>query len=292
MRILVTGANGQLGNEIRIVSQEHKDWEFIFTDVTEHPDGLPVEYLDITAPITFEGSLDAIVNCAAYTNVDGAEENEDLAYKLNCTAAANLAALAGQKDATLIHISTDYVFNGKSSRPCLETDIPCPVSAYGRTKLAGEQAIMASACRYVIIRTAWLYSEFGRNFMKTMLRLTSERPEVKVVDDQTGTPTYALDLAKAILKVLETGVNDKNQGIYHYSNEGICNWYDFAKAISELGGHPGTVKPCSSAEFPSRVERPAYSVLDKSKIKSVFGVDVPHWEDGLERCFGSYSSKR
>lgn len=292
MRILVTGANGQLGNEIRIIAQEHPEWDFIFTDISEHPDGLPTEFLDITVPISIEGELDAVVNCAAYTNVDAAEDNEELAYKLNCTAAANLALLSREKKATLIHISTDYVFNGKGSKPCLESDIPCPVSAYGRTKLAGEQAVTASGCRYVIIRTAWLYSEFGKNFMKTMLKLTSERLEVKVVNDQTGTPTYALDLAKVIFKMLETGINESNQGIYHYSNDGICTWYDFAKAISELGGHPGTVFPCSSEEFPSKVERPAYSVLDKGKIRTVFAAEVPAWEDSLRKCFESYSSKR
>lgn len=288
MRILVTGANGQLGNEMRVLADSRPEWEFIFTDICEHPDGLPTGILDITNPVSVEGTLDAIVNCAAYTNVDAAEDNEDLAFRLNCTAAANLAALAREKGAALVHISTDYVFDGTGSKPCLESDAPCPVSAYGRTKLAGEKAVADSGCRYVIIRTAWLYSEYGRNFMKTMLRLTTEKPSVNVVNDQTGSPTYALDLAKAIMKVLEKGVDGCNRGIYHYSDEGVCTWYDFATRIAELGGHPGVVHPCSSAEFPSKVKRPAYSVLDKGKIKSTFGVDVPPWEESLEKCMESF----
>lgn len=287
MRILVTGANGQLGNEVRILAKQYKDWEFIFTDISQHPDGEPTEFLDITSPITIEGTLDAVINCAAYTNVDAAEDNEELAYKLNATAAGNLAQLAKVKGATLVHISTDYVFNGKHTTPCKEDDTPCPVSAYGRTKLAGETAVQESGCKYVIIRTAWLYSEFGKNFMKTMLTLTSERPSVNVVDDQVGTPTYAMDLAKAIFTILINGVG-QNEGIYHFSNEGVCSWYDFAKKIAALEGNKDKVHPCTSAEFPSKVVRPAYSVLDKSKIKRTFAVDVPQWEESLKVCYNNF----
>ena len=289
MNILVTGANGQLGNEIRNLAKG-SGHRFVFTDVNENPEG-KTDYLDITKPISFDGPLDYIINCAAYTNVDAAEDNEGLAHLLNCTAVGHLASLACEKGAALIHVSTDYVFNGEGSKPCLETDAPDPVSAYGRTKLAGEQAVLDSGCRYVIIRTAWLYSEYGKNFMKTMLRLTSERDEVKVVNDQIGSPTYALDLAKAIFKVMERGVDSKTAGIYHFSNEGVCSWYDFATEIARLGGHPGVVKPCTSAEFASRVKRPPFSVLDKTKIKTVLGVDVPQWQDSLAECYAKFISR-
>lgn len=287
MKILVTGANGQLGNEVRILAKQHSDWEFIFSDISQHPDGEPTEFLDITSPIAMEGKLDAIINCAAYTNVDAAEDNEELAYKLNATAAGNLAQLAKTKGATLIHISTDYVFDGKHTTPCKEDDKPCPVSAYGRTKLSGEIAVQESGCRYAIIRTAWLYSEFGKNFMKTMLKLTQERPSVNVVDDQVGTPTYALDLAKAIFTILIKGIEGK-EGIYHFSNEGVCSWYDFAKEIASLEGNGDKVHPCTSAEFPSKVVRPAYSVLDKTKIKTAFAADVPQWKESLKICYNNF----
>lgn len=284
MKILVTGANGQLGNELRVLAKDHKDWDFVFTDVTEHPTDR-TEYLDITGKVEFDGPLDCIINCAAYTNVDAAEDNEGLAFKLNCIAAANLAELASDKGAALIHISTDYVFEGNGNRPCLESDRVCPVSAYGRTKYAGELAVMASRCRYVIIRTAWLYSEYGKNFLKTMMRLTAERDEVKVVNDQIGTPTYALDLAKAILSVVSAGIGLENQGIYHFSNLGVCSWYDFASEIARLGGREGVVKPCTSDEFPSKVKRPSYSVLDKSKIIKTFNLDIPQWQNSLAVCY-------
>lgn len=290
MRILVTGANGQLGNELRVLAKNTPEYDFIFSDITEHPTDR-TEFMDITKKVELDGPLDYIVNCAAYTNVDAAEDNEGIAFKLNCIAPSILACLAQEKGAALIHISTDYVFNGNGTRPYTDTDTPDPVSAYGRTKLAGEKAVISSGCRYVIIRTAWLYSEYGRNFLKTMMRLTSEKPEVKVVNDQIGSPTYALDLAKAIMTVLNAGVNAENQGIYHYSNEGVCSWYDFASEIARLGGHDGVVKPCKSAEFPSKVHRPAYSVLDKGKIKEVFGVQVPRWQDSLKECYGKMAGQ-
>lgn len=286
MNILVTGANGQLGNEIRLLSKFYPQHEFIFSDVTGHPSESTL-HIDITVPPVIETPLDFIINCAAYTNVDGAEDNEELAHKLNSTAVGNLAALAKEKNAALIHVSTDYVFDGNGTRPYLEDDRPCPVSAYGRTKLDGEIEVEKSGCRYVIIRTAWLYSEFGKNFMKTMLRLTSEKSEVRVVNDQKGTPTYAMDLALAIMKFVENGIDGTNQGIYHFSDEGEITWYDFASAIAEIGGHPGVVKPCTSAEFPSKVHRPAYSVLDKTKIKKA-GVEVPDWRKSLEKCYGIF----
>lgn len=289
MRILVTGANGQLGNEMRLIAKFRNADEFIFSDISEHPCE-PTLKLDITAPISLEGPLDYIVNCAAYTNVDAAEDNAELAGMLNCTAVGNLAALALQKNAALIHISTDYVFDGMAAKPLREDDAVCPVSVYGRTKLEGERVLEASGCRYVIIRTAWLYSEFGKNFMKTMLRLCSQLDKVRVVNDQTGSPTYALDLAKAITVIMDRGVDSLTQGTYHFSNEGKCTWYDFASRIASLSGHEGAIVPCSSDEYPSKVKRPAYSVLCKDKIRSVFGVEVPVWEDSLKACYASFKA--
>lgn len=284
MKILVTGANGQLGNELRMLAKEHGNWDFIFTDVTEHPTD-KTEYLDITKKIEFDGPLDFVINCAAYTNVDAAEDNEAVAFKLNCIAPQNLAELSLEKGAALIHISTDYVFEGNGNKPCLESDKACPVSAYGRTKYAGELAVRASGCRYIIIRTAWLYSEYGKNFLKTMMKLTSERNEVKVVNDQIGTPTYALDLAKAILTTVVAGISPENQGIYHFSDLGVCSWFDFATEIARLGGREGVVKPCTSDEFPSKVKRPSYSVLDKTKISKTFSLNIPQWQDSLSACY-------
>lgn len=287
MNILVTGANGQLGNEMRLIAKSRPSDHFIFSDINEHPTDATVK-IDITKPLLFDGELDYIINCAAYTNVDAAEDNEELAYLLNCMAVENLASLAKTKGASLIHVSTDYVFNGEGDRPLTEDDPVDPVSAYGRTKLKGEQALQASGCSYVIIRTAWLYSEFGKNFMKTMIRLTSEKDVVNVVNDQIGCPTYAMDLAEAIMKVVDCGISEKNCGIYHYSNEGICSWYDFASAIAAISGHPGVVQPCSSDAYPSKVKRPAFSALDKKKIHTVFGVDIPAWEASLNICYKSY----
>ncbi|MBO5697332.1 MAG: dTDP-4-dehydrorhamnose reductase [Alistipes sp.] len=284
-RILVTGANGQLGNEIRATAKDSAD-SYIFTDIAE--DGETV-YLDITdldavRKMIADNGVNIIINCAAYTNVDKAEEEREKAKIINATAPANLAKAIKEFDGLLVHISTDYVFGGESDTPYTEEQPTAPKSVYGSTKLTGEEAIIATDCRYIIIRTAWLYSEFGKNFCKTMINLTSTKSQIKVVDDQIGTPTYALDLARAIVAVVAR-YDGTQRGIFHYSNEGICSWFEFAKAISELYGTTECdIQPCTSAEYPSIVKRPAYSALDKGKIKAVFGVDVPHWRDSLARC--------
>lgn len=276
--ILITGANGQLGNEMRIVSQEQSTLVFHFTDVAE----LDICDIDAVERWVTEHNIHCIVNCAAYTNVNKAEEDVALCDKLNHLAPANLAAVAARHGIGLIHVSTDYVFNGKHHTPYREDDPPCPNSVYGSTKLAGEEAIMRLCPTAVIIRTAWLYSTFGNNFVKTMLRLGSERSEMGVVFDQIGTPTYARDLARAILHILHEGIVS---GIYHYSNEGVCSWYDFAKAIFDLGGiSTCTLKPLHTEEYPTPAARPHFSVLDKSKIKRVYGVEVPYWVDSLRDC--------
>ncbi|MBQ7856623.1 MAG: dTDP-4-dehydrorhamnose reductase [Alistipes sp.] len=278
MNILITGANGQLGNEMRRVSAGSSD-RYIFTDVAE----LDITDLESVCRMVKENSVDVIVNCAAYTAVDKAEDDEAMAELLNCTAVANLATAAKQQGATLIHVSTDYVFDGNGCRPYTEEQATCPTSVYGRTKRNGEMAAIESGCNYLIFRTAWLYSPFGRNFVKTMRTLTAERPSLKVVFDQVGSPTYAGDLAALIYKIIEERMLD-NAGIYHYSNEGVCSWYDFAREICEMSGNECDVQPCHSDEFPSKVARPAYSVLDKTKTKSTFGVSVPHWKVSLAKC--------
>lgn len=285
MNILVTGANGQLGNELRIVARgsNHK---FVFTDVIEAP-GQETVHLDITdleairAMVKQEG-IDVIVNCAAYTNVDKAETDAELAELLNAKAPQNLAIAMKEAGGLLVHISTDYVFGKEPyNTPCREDMVGTPTGVYGLTKLHGEQNILASGCRYVIIRTAWLYSEFGKNFVKTMLNLTATRPELKVVFDQVGTPTYAYDLADAIVRIIEKPV----EGIYHYSNEGVCSWFDFTKMIAEYSGQTQcNIQPCHSDEFPSPVKRPSFSVLDKTKIKETFGLQIPYWTDSLRKC--------
>ena len=288
MVVLVTGANGQLGNEMRIVAQQsgHK---FIFTDVNQ-VEGVETTYLDITdleavCRMVRDNGVNAIVNCAAYTNVDAAETNEALAEKLNAEAPENLAKAVKEVGGLLVQISTDYVFGKEPYNvPCKEEQQGTPTGIYGLTKLHGEQKIIATECNYVIIRTAWLYSEFGKNFCKTMMTLTATKPQLKVVFDQVGTPTYALDLAKAIEVVLEK-FDGSQTGVYHYSNEGVCSWFDFTKMIAEYNGTTECdVQPCHSDEFPSPVKRPAYSVLDKTKIKEVFGVEVPYWTDSLKKC--------
>lgn len=290
MKILVTGADGQLGMSIRRIAPE-SGHAFVFTDVKE---------LDITDPAAVQAMVtaekpDAIVNCAAYTNVDAAEDNPELAELLNATAVGNLAAAAREADALMVHISTDYVFGGDPyNTPCTEDRKGTPTGVYGLTKLHGEQVLQASGARYVIIRTGWLYSEFGRNFVKTMLKLTAERPQVKVVFDQVGTPTYAGDLAAAILEMLQLGQGRSNQvlpqlgGIYNFSNEGVCSWFDFARTVAEMAGNDGCeVLPCHSDEFPSKVHRPAYSVLDKTKIKDTFGLRIPYWTESLRVCLNN-----
>ena len=277
MKILVTGANGQLGNEMRRVAAEAcAQHEFIFTDVAE------LDITDAAAVMKAAEGVGAIVNCAAYTNVDAAEDNEATALLLNATAVANLAAAAKEQGALLIHVSTDYVFGGDGNTPRTETDPINPLGAYGRTKASGEAAVVQSGCRYVIIRTAWLYSVHGKNFVKTMLGLMAKLPSLNVVFDQVGSPTYAGDLADAIGTVINTP--EPPQGIYHYSNEGVCSWYDFAVAIARLAGSSCTVHPCHSSEFPTKVTRPAFSVLDKTKIKSAFNLSVPHWFSSLQSC--------
>lgn len=303
MVVLVTGANGQLGNEMRIIAKNSTD-NYIFTDVNQ-VEGVETIYLDITdleavRNIVLENHVNAIVNCAAYTNVDAAEINEVLAEKLNAEAPENLAKAMKEVNGLLIQISTDYVFGKEAYNvPCKEDQQGTPTGVYGLTKLHGEQKIIAISCNHIIIRTAWLYSEYGKNFCKTMMNLTATKPQLKVVFDQVGTPTYALDLAEAIAVIIkdyssechpeqsEGSVYSKS-GIYHYSNEGVCSWYDFTKMIAEYNGTMDCdIQPCHSNEFPSPVKRPSYSVLDKTKIKEVFEVKVPYWTDSLKKCIAN-----
>lgn len=292
MNILVTGANGQLGNEMRIVSRESTD-NWIFTDVigTEGQQTVILDITDIEAVrrIVSENNVDAIVNCAAYTNVDAAESNFELAERLNADAPENLAKAMQETGGLLVHISTDYVFGKEPyNTPCTEDRVGTPTGVYGLTKLNGERKIIESGAKYVIIRTAWLYSEFGRNFCKTMMNLTATKSELNVVFDQCGTPTYALDLAKAIAVILRNPV----EGIYHYSNEGVCSWFDFTKMIAQYAGNTSCdIRPCHSSEFPSPVTRPSYSVLDKTKIKRTFGLTIPYWTDSLQICIKNLTGK-
>ncbi len=313
--ILVTGANGQLGNEMRIIAKDSAD-KYIFTDVVDASEEsiamlkklagedikTDTEHLDITnleaiREVVKREKVEAIVNCAAWTNVDGAEDPEKYALveKLNATAPENLAIAMKEIDGWLVQISTDYVFGKEPyNTPCKEDQKGTPTGVYGATKLLGEQKIIATGCKYMILRTAWLYSEFGKNFVMTMLKLTATKPQLKVVFDQTGTPTYACDLATAIVEALKNPV----EGVYHYSNEGVCSWYDFTKMIQQTSVEIGTpeiaetfgthgacdIQPCHSDEFPSPVKRPSYSVLDKSKVKKTFGIRIPYWTDSLKRC--------
>lgn len=295
-RILVTGANGQLGSELRHAATRGND-SYIFTDVVM-AEGVATTYLDITdreAVRTFVtgNDINIIINCAAYTNVDRAEEEKDRAMLLNATAPENLAQAMKEVEGLLIHISTDYVFGGDGDKPYTEEQPTAPKSVYGTTKLRGEEAIMSVGCRHIIIRTAWLYSAYSNNFLKTMLRLTSERKRISVVDDQIGTPTYAADLAATIIAIIESGKAEHNVGIYHFSNEGVCSWYDFAREIAHVAGNTHCeICPCHSSEYPSKVLRPAYSVLDKSKIKQTFGTTIPHWTESVERCINKLMSKK
>ena len=289
MTVLVTGANGQLGSEMRLVAAASKD-RYIFTDVVDLP-GVETEKLDITnidavRAMVKENDVKVIVNCAAYTNVDKAEDDQEFCALLNAKAPENLAVAMKEVDGLLVHVSTDYVFGGDPyNTPCREDQKGTPTGVYGLTKLQGEQAIEASGCHHVIIRTAWLYSEFGKNFVKTMLMLTSTKPQLNVVFDQTGTPTYALDLAETIYDIVENRKYEGNDGVYHFSNEGVCSWFDFTKMIAEYAGNTACdIRPCHSNEFPSKVTRPAYSVLDKTKIKETFGLSIPYWTDSLKKC--------
>lgn len=331
MVILVTGANGQLGNEMRIVAKNSND-NYIFTDVVDASEEsivmlhkmagddvdisttkLDITNLDAIREIVREHDVKVIVNCAAYTNVDAAESNEPLAEKLNAQAPENLAVAMHEVGGLLVHISTDYVFGGDPyNTPCKEDQKGTPTGVYGKTKLHGEQGIVSTNCNYVILRTAWLYSEFGKNFVKTMLNLTATKPQLKVVFDQVGTPTYALDLANTISTVLDdykqslnsktSTLNYAKTGIYHFSNEGVCSWFDFTKMIQQTAVEIGyydslpkqgdleglcNVQPCHSDEFPSPVKRPAYSVLDKTKVKETFGVVIPYWAQSLKRCLST-----
>lgn len=291
MNILVTGANGQLGNEMRIVAKRSKD-KYIFTDVIE-VDGQETIILDITnldaiRQMVKDNDIKVIVNCAAWTNVDAAEDPEkyDLVELLNAKAPENLALSMKEVDGLLVHISTDYVFGcDPYNTPCKEDQKGTPTGVYGMTKLHGEQAIQKTGVDYLIFRTAWLYSEFGKNFVKTMLNLTATKLQLKVVFDQVGTPTYAYDLAKVIYDIIENRKFEGNTGIYHYSNEGVTSWYDFTKLIAEIAGNKECdIQPCHSDEFPSPVKRPVFSVLDKTKVKETFGIKVPYWTDSLKIC--------
>ncbi|MBR3408908.1 MAG: dTDP-4-dehydrorhamnose reductase [Paludibacteraceae bacterium] len=275
MNILVTGSNGQLGNEMRVLSASHPNHRYFFTDVVE----LDITCREAVLDYVRTNAIDLIVNCAAYTNVDRAEEDEPTALRINADAVANLAATGVR----VIHISTDYVFSGDEHRPCREDDPVAPRTAYGRTKLAGEQQLLALCPEAVILRTAWLYSTYGNNFVKTMIRLGQEKPELGVVFDQIGTPTYAADLAAAIFTVIEAP--EWHPGIYHFTNEGVCSWYDFTLAIHDLAGISSChVRPILSSEYQYKTPRPHYSVLDKSKFKQTFGVSIPYWLEGLKRC--------
>lgn len=298
MNILVTGANGQLGNEMRIVTKDSED-KYIFTDVVEveglHTTILDITNLDAIRSIVKEYDVKVIVNCAAWTNVDGAEapEKYELVELLNAKAPENLAIAMKEVGGLLVHISTDYVFGGDPyNTPCKEDQKGTPTGIYGLTKLHGEQNIQNTGVEYLIFRTAWLYSEFGKNFVKTMLNLTATTPQLKVVFDQAGTPTYAYDLAKAIFDIIENRKYIDNTGIYHYSNEGVCSWYDFTKMIAEYSGQTTCdIQPCHSDEFPSPVKRPAYSVLDKTKVKETFDIKVPYWTDSLKKCINNLIKK-
>lgn len=310
MTILVTGANGQLGNEMRIVTKGSKD-KYIFTDVCdEHPESLEmlqklagddvdstttkldITNLDAIRAMVKENDVKVIVNCAAWTNVDGAEDSakRELVELLNAKAPENLAISMKEVNGLLIHISTDYVFGGDSyNTPCKEDQKRTPTGVYGQTKLHGEQNIQETGVNHLIFRTAWLYSEFGKNFVKTMLNLTATKPQLKVVFDQVGTPTYAHDLAATIFDIIDNRKFEGNSGVYHYSNEGVCSWYDFTKMIAEIAGNTECdILPCHSNEFPSPVKRPAFSVLDKTKVKYTFDITVPYWIGSLKRCISNF----
>lgn len=288
MNILVTGANGQLGNEIQKVSKHSQD-HYIFTDVCDGYEKLDITNLDAIRQMVVQFDVKCIINCAAWTNVDAAETAGDIVEQLNAKAPEYLAMAMKEVGGLLVHISTDYVFGGDPyNTPCREDQKGSPTGVYGQTKLHGEQRILATGVKHIIIRTAWLYSEFGKNFVKTMLSLTATKPQLKVVFDQCGTPTYAGDLADVIYDIIENRKFDNNEGIYHFSNEGVCSWYDFTKVIAQMAGHTTCdIQPCHSDEFPSPVKRPAYSVLDKSKIKDTFGITIPYWTDSLRKCIAA-----
>ena len=288
MTILVTGANGQLGTHIRLSSIQSKH-QYLFTDV----DGLDITDKVAVKQFVRNHQIEVVINCAAYTDVNRAENEQDVADRVNHLAAGYLAEAMAETEGLLVHISTDYVFGGNlNNTPCSENETPNPIGVYGRTKLLGEQAIAATGCRCLLLRTSWLYSEYGKNFCKTMLALTATKPTLNVVFDQVGTPTYAGDLAMAIVAILEKGLVVGKEGLYHYSNEGVCSWYDFAKEIASQSGHiECDIQPCHSDEYPSPVVRPSYSVLDKTKFKRTFGLKVPYWKDSLTVCLQNIKEK-
>lgn len=281
-RILVTGANGQLGTEIRELIKNDSNNKYFYTDIPE------LDITDKSAVSRFveDNQIDIIINCAAYTQVDKAEDDQETAYLINATAPQNLAEVSAKFNATLFHISTDYVFDGSNSIPYKESEATSPLGVYGKSKLKSEELIQETGCSYLIIRTSWLYSSFGNNFVKTIGKLSKEKEELKVVFDQVGTPTYARDLAIAILSIIEKDEFKNRNQIYHFSNEGVCSWYDFAIAINNCFGNNCNVNPCHSDEFPTKVARPHFSVLDKTKIKNDFGLEIPYWQDSLKECVG------
>lgn len=288
MNILVTGANGQLGNEIQLISKNSKD-NYIFTDVCDGYSKLDITNIDDIRKAVAENSIECIINCAAWTNVDSAETAGEIVETLNAKAPENLAIAMKEVGGLVVHVSTDYVFGGDPYNvPCKEDQKGTPTGVYGLTKLHGEQNIQNSGAKYIIIRTSWLYSEYGKNFVKTMMNLTSTKPILKVVFDQCGTPTYAGDLAAVIFDIVENRKYEGNDGIYHFSNEGVCSWYDFTKNIAEIAGNTACdIQPCHSDEFPSAVKRPSYSVLDKTKLKETFGIKIPYWTDSLKKCMSN-----
>ena len=286
MNVLVTGSNGQLGTELRRLALDSPH-HFIFTDINSLP-GVETVYLDISDRASIDiiaesEKVDLIVNCAAYTDVERAESEIDMAMLLNHQAVENLAGAAASRDAALIHISTDYIFSGEGNLPIREDAVPAPKGVYGSTKLAGEKALQKSACRSVIVRTSWLYSPYGRNFVKTMRRLMQESGQIRVVYDQVGSPTYAADLADALMQIIQ-GPRIEGKAVYHYSDEGAVSWYDFAQAIREISGFDCKIIPCRSEDYPTKARRPHYSVLDKSAIKRAYRLEIPYWRDALARC--------
>ena len=286
MNVLVTGSNGQLGTELRRLALDSPH-HFIFTDINSLP-GVETVYLDISDRASIDiiaesEKVDIIVNCAAYTDVERAESEIDMAMLLNHQAVENLAGAAASRDAALIHISTDYIFSGEGNLPIREDAVPAPKGVYGSTKLAGEKAIQKSACRSVIVRTSWLYSPYGRNFVKTMRRLMQESGQIRVVYDQVGSPTYAADLADTLMQIIQ-GPRIDGKAVYHYSDEGAVSWYDFAQAIREISGFDCKIIPCRSEDYPTKARRPHYSVLDKSAIKRAYRLEIPYWRDSLARC--------
>nr|WP_315075942.1 dTDP-4-dehydrorhamnose reductase [uncultured Porphyromonas sp.] len=294
-KILVTGANGQLGNEFRRIASTSSNCDFIFTDViaAQSVETVHLDILDVKAieAIAIQYGISIIINCAAYTNVDAAEEDIDRANALNNIAVRNLATVTKSLNINLIHISTDYVFNGNNHIPYRETETPNPIGVYGKTKADGERSLMSVGCKYLIFRTSWLYSKYGKNFVKTMQAVTATKDSIKVVFDQIGSPTYAGDLADTIYYIISTDQLDK-PGVYHFSNEGVASWYDFALEISNLFGNVCDIQPCHSEEFPSKVKRPHFSVLDKSKIKETFCLSIPHWKESLKVCINELNKEQ